>query len=301
MPTLEAVRPGDVITSELWNDLQQMLEDHEERIAALEGGAGNGTTQPPLEGAFDVEFLSVNPATILAGGPATFRYRLRSRATRGAEVTLAPTVVAGANPGEWPGRLQILDENQVPNPGRTVQLAAGTERIFHLRITAVPAVPNGTELSLVVTARAGGIIGSSGARTFTVGEATAPQDETIELLPPAPGDVQFLGNGSFDGTTLTLDSGAQALLPFLARFTVAGSYDVFDPEVTGDGWSAVRHQQSTPATFEIPAVTGTAEVRPVSYVVTAGDGVAASGRVVLALQRSGAPIARTVEINLNRG
>jgi len=48
-------------------------------------------------------------------------------------------------------------------------------------------------------------------------------------------------------------------------------------------------------------VTGTAEVRPVSYVVTAGDGVAASGRVVLALQRSGAPIARTVEINLNRG
>ena len=299
MPTLDEVRPGDVITSDLWNTLRQLLADHEQRISDLEGSGGGGG-EPNPQGRFDLEFLSVSPATIVAGSPATFRYRLSSRASASVAVTLVATVDTAANRNQWQARVRILDSNLNQIPRATLDLPAGQSRIFHVQITSVPNVAEGTEFTLSATARGGGLVNSSPASTFTVGEEAEPQDETIELLPPTPGDVQFIGSGSFDGTTLSLAAGASALLPFLGRFSLPGTYEVVEPAAVGNGWTATRQSGSTPPRFVIGEVGDGPVQRSVNYVVGAGSAAASEGRVVLALQRAGASNARSVELVLNR-
>lgn len=260
--------------------------------------------EPVLQGLVNVLFLSVDPSTPAADAPVTFQYQIQSLANLTADFTITPTISTADNPDEWESRLQVLDENLNVITSRVIpRLEPNETRVFHVRLTEVPDVADGTEFSLTVGAASGNVSGTSGARTFIVGEETEPQDDTITL---SFLNAEFIGDGSVMGSTITLASGAQALVELRAEFTVIGTYDV--SVQLGDattGWTAEIFSNTTPTAFTINEsdLDNTEEraIRDAEFLIQAGDSASASGNVEFRLQRSGAEMARTLEMLLARG
>ncbi len=255
--------------------------------------------QQTVQGDIDIVWENVDPATITPSNPATFQYRLISRANQAVTVTISPVISEVANPNDWQNQLLVLDNNQVEITSRTIQLEAGMQVVFHIRIPTVPNVPIDTTFNLTVNAlsAAGSLTGSSGPRNFTVGQATSQQDSTINLVfafsnPP---DAVQLG-------TIRLTEGAGALITLNAEFTVIGTYDVIDPVVTGTNWSATRYAQETPSFYEITDAdfVGSPQARTPSFIIMANPGASATGEVEFGIQRRRATLSRTISLGLER-
>lgn len=242
-----------------------------------------------LQGSLDVIYLGVTPATIAAGGQATFQYQLRSRTNLDANYIIQPAVTGPANPLPWNSSLKILNASQGPVASNTIPLAAGAQAIFYVQISTVPS-DGSTSFTLTVNANAtgGNVSGSSGSQNFPVGTPAPQPDTTISLTFSS---AQVTGTGSVVASTISLKAGSKATITLLVTFTQAGTY-ALSPVVSGANWDAKVNIMTTPTTYNVTAADLLASQGKVShvpdFVVTANAGASASGSVQFQIQRQGA-------------
>lgn len=213
-----------------------------------------------LFGDVGLEHVDVDPATIEAGAPATFRYRITSAASAAADFLLAPTIGGDVASDLWESLLEVLDDDLESLPERTIHLEQGEEKVFFVRLTEVPAVAEGTVFELTVGATAGAVSGSSGAATFTVGEEVVPPDPNITLVPDGGENGAVLA-----GNTVTLRTGFPGQVRFDARFRAPGRYVLtLNPSTTALGWQITRFFL-TPAFYDVEE----SDLEPTGEVVQA--------------------------------
>ncbi len=254
--------------------------------------------QPTLFGDVDVEWLSVEPTTIEAGQPATFQFRLKSRASMAATFAIAPQITVAVNQALWQSRLQVLDAALGPLSPAQIQLAQGASALFHVRITEVPTGTGGTSFELSVGATAGNVTGGSGALTFEVGEAVEPPDNTIALNPTTSVPLSALV-----GDTVTASVGQLVRVRFAAEFQVPGTYSVtLDTPGATSGWTVARFL-TTPASYtidpeDIDSTSGVATRIP-EITIQPSAGASSTGQAELRLQRQGASSSKARVLNLS--
>lgn len=250
-----------------------------------------------LFGDVDVIWLAVSPTTIQPDQPATFQYRIRSRASAEADFLIDPVIAVAANQSVWQGRLQVLDGSLNPLSGRLIHLTPTQEAVFHVRITSVPSGTAGVNAELSVTASSGGVTGTSGAIAFQVGQPMETPDVTITLTPTG-----LIGPGTLVGDTLTLAASASTRVRFLLTVQTVGIYDLtLTSPAGGSGWTAAPF--ATPPQYNIQAgdvVGGIAQRFPTFTVQTAAT-PNASATMTVRYQRQGATNSRSFPLNLSLG
>ena len=248
-----------------------------------------------LFGDVDVEWQSVNPTTIEAGGPATFEFRVQSRASETALFTLTPTVTVDENQSLWQERLQVLGPDGGPLPdGRLelVPLPDGSPRTFNVRISEVPAGTEGTNFGLEVVATADGVTGTSGMVPFQVGEETELPDPNISLNP-----LFSIPPSALDLGTLTLTAGLnqQVTVHFSSAFTLAAgeaaSYNVtLEPSASTTGWN--------PSLVTSPVLNAPPSAASIQFTVRPTMGASDTGELTLRVRRQGADTSATRTLSL---
>jgi hypothetical protein len=190
-------------------------------------------------------------------------------------------------------------------PSRLLRLAQQQERIVHVRISQVPSGTTGADFTLTVSASSGGVSGSSGARSFQVGEAVPDQDNSITINP----DHVLFGSGTLAGDSLTVPAGASAVVVFnveLERMPTTDS-DTYNLTLalspSGTAWQAAPFD--TPTSYVITAsdfspVTGRAQRSP-QFTITAPATGSASARLDVIFQREGADANNLYPLNLTVG
>jgi hypothetical protein len=201
--------------------------------------------QVALGGTVDVSFESVNPATILAGQPATFRYKVKSRANQAAQFLVSSNVTGVPNASDWQSVLKVLNDDESENGPRTIALDPNQEKFFKIRLTSVPAVPPNAVFTLATSAGAQGISSTPDSRPLTVGQAVEPPDPTITLaflasVPPS----------AMSGNTLSIAQGGAAKVSFMATFIATGSYHIAREVTAGTGWT-IDIAATTPTDFQV--------------------------------------------------
>ena len=258
-----------------------------------------------LFGDVDVEYRAVNPTTIVENQPVTFQYRIRSRASDDADFLIDPLIGIGSNQNLWQSRLVVLDQDFNTLPSRLLRLSQQQERIVHVRISQVPSGTTGTNFTLTVSASSGGVSGSSGARSFQVGEAVPDQDNSIAINP----DHVLFGSGTLAGDSLTVPAGASAVVVFNVDFSRMPPMDSDTYNLTlalspsGTAWQAEPFD--TPTSYVISAAdispgTGRAQRSP-QFTITAPASGSASARLDVIYQREGADANNLYALNLNVG
>lgn len=264
-----------------------------------------------LSGAVDViaQGVKVGTATTpTASAPFTLQFKLKSRANLTATFSLDVAIsVGGVANAIWQNNSQLLDENNSAITSRQVQLAPSQERTIFLLINPVPpGTAAGTKFAVIVTANAGGLVGTSGEQSFTVGTEVVPPDNTIGVNFSQTSRVIPAGApNSISATTIRLAKGAAAVIVFDATITIAGSYSV-TPVLSSatQNWQALNNA-STPTTLTITqqdlAGGGIAakvlefSVRPVP---DPGITPSATGEVEFRVQRSGSASFRSHKMQL---
>lgn len=251
-----------------------------------------------LFGDVDVIWLAVNPTTIQADQPATFQFRIRSRASAEADFLIDPVIAVAANQSVWQSRLQVLDGALNPMSGRVIHLTPQQEAVFHARITSVPSGTTGVDFQLTVSASSGGVTGTSGALPFQVGQPAETPDVTITLSPTG-----LTGPGTLSGDTLTLAAGTSTRVRFLVTFQQTGTYVLtLTTPAAGSGWTAAPF--ATPNQYDIQAgdlgSSGVAQRFPQFQIQTAAT-PNASATTVVRYQRQGATSSRSFTLNLSLG
>jgi hypothetical protein len=389
---LQTVRPGDLITAQLFNDLLVKIEDLEQRIEVLEGDGGIGTgplaltgripetgpyrigdtltllgrnfeyslnaarvflngvrvsdfasgssdtrlvfvippisgvTEPATEvslrvtnrtdevtdllllrpalpamfGTVELGWLSVSPLTFNPNDVVAFQFTITSRASQAADFLIDPVVGVAIGQNTWQDRIRVLDASLNPITNRVIHLDPLQQRTFHVQINGIPAGTASTPFTLTVNASAGGVIGTSGALPFQVGQAVDPPDTTITLHP-----IQSIPAPALVGDTVTAVPGQPSVrVRFVAEFELAGVYDLDLPLAAGTtGWTVARFA-TTPASFTIQASdipAGGKASRSVEITISPAAGASASGRVEVRLRRQGASGQRSFSLNLNKG
>ena len=253
-----------------------------------------------LQGSVLVNWLGVEPATVTAGQPATFRYRIESRANARATWLIAPDIDVATNAPAWNAAVRVLDSFGSELPSRQiVDLVAGESRNFSVRLAPVPAGTSGASFGLSVTATAGGISGLSGVQPFVVGTPAAPPDPTFtaSLIPD-------FSSGALSGSTLTVPGGQNRQVAIDLALTAAGDYSVTRPISAGTtGWTAsvfIGTVETFTVTAAELAATGNT-TRRLRYVIAAAAGATASGgQIQFAIQRTGQTLLNAVSVNLVR-
>jgi hypothetical protein len=201
---------------------------------------------PQLQGNVNIQFEDTLPARVTLNQPCTFHYKLVSEANLPVTLTLTPTVSVEA----WRAGLQVLDDAGSVVPSRQVTVGALREKDFFIRVPQVTAAA--TAFTMTVNGQGPGIVSSSGADAFTVGEIGA-QDTDIRLS--IEGVVRGNPDGNpLSGTTVTLRTGESAELDLLAKFHRVGTYD----------WTAKLEPQNSGWVLDSSAL-------PSSFVVQQGD------------------------------
>lgn len=177
-----------------------------------------------LAGAADVIFTGMTPAIPAPNNPLVFNFRLRSRANLGASFAIQPVIAVAANQADWQSRVQVLDQSQGVIASNQISVPAGQEVLFSVRISQVPQVPNGTQFSLSVMASAGGVAGSSGLLTNTVGQAGETPDNSITLN--FSSSEVLLGSATITSSQIQMAQGARANVALAATFTIVGQYSI---------------------------------------------------------------------------
>jgi len=222
-----------------------------------------------LAGPVDVLLLDIRPATLAANNPATFRFRLRSRANLNATYAIAPQIAVAANQSTWQANVQVLNAEGGVNNERTISLDAGAEQIFSVRINPIPAGTDGTPFTLTVSATAPGSSGTSGPINATVGLLADLPDPAITALTFSSGTVLGPGSGgSVTATTIRLPATRGARVTLFAEFSEVANYQVTVALVSGaTNW---QMQLLTP-----PATT----TPPNTFAIARTDLDSAAGRV----------------------
>jgi hypothetical protein len=281
-PVPGVVEPGTEVTLRVLNQTEEVTQTLVLRPAL-----------PVLFGEVDVAWQDVDPDTFDPGDAVTFQYRITSRASAPADFLIDAIVGVATGQSTWQSRVVVLDATLNTLPGRLIRLDPLEQRLFHVRITQVPAGTDGTEFTLTVNASAGAVQGTSGAHPFTVGETVEPPDTTIDL-----GVTQSFPSGALAGDTVTAAVGQTVRVRFTAQFELAGDYDVTVTAGAGtSGWTVGRFI-TTPATYEDVPAGG---VRLPEITIAPQAGASASGSVELRLQRDGATGSRAVTLNLSLG
>lgn len=252
-----------------------------------------------LGGNADVTFQSVSPATIVPNVPATFRYKVKSRANQEATFTLQATISGVPNIADWQNVLSVLNDDGSTNSSRTITLAPEAEKFFNIRLSAVPPNPPNATFTFAVSTQASGVTATPDSRNFTVGQASEPQDATIDLnffsaVPPA----------AFSGSTIRLAAGGIMKVVLIAQFHNAQTlnYALTQGIVSGSGWTVERNTVNTSDTVSIDAaeVVGTqGAVRNLEFIIRSAAGSSAAGQVFFQLKQGTAP-ARKLTLNLGR-
>jgi hypothetical protein len=254
--------------------------------------------QLPLGGQVTVTFDSMAPLTPVAGSPVTFRYNVTSRANQSATFTILPTINVSSNQAQWQSALQVLDDTSgSPLSGNGLLLAPNQSRFVKVAITSVPSTPVNAQFSLTVAASAPGVTIIPDTRTFTVGQATPPQDTTIDVFDI----INAVPPGALSGSTVQLSAGKSVTLGCRVHFTVQGTYDVTAALTSGSNWTADRDTSSTPTSYTInPSDIGTpaAFQNPDFIIRAASTGASANGAVELRIQREGQTALRTRPLSL---
>lgn len=251
-----------------------------------------------LQGALVVEWVSVNPATVVPGQPATFVYGLLAGTNKGALWSLVGSVDVATNAAAWNAQVRLLDnQGNVLNPAQ-LALEAGQRANVQVQILSVPASTAGVTFGVTLTGTAEGITGSSGIRQFTVGTPTPPPDLAISLA-----TVPALSQGALVGNTLTVPGGASRPLGISVDLTVAGVYTISRSVLgTGTGW-AVNLDSGTTDSFTINpgdlTATGTTQ-RLLRYAVVATAGATTPAQIQVQVQRQGNASFRALALNTVR-
>ena len=262
-----------------------------------------------LFGDVDIDYLAVDPTTILENQQATFQYRITSRASDDAEFLIDPIIGVATNQSIWQSRLDVLDAafNQIPS--RLISLAQLQQKLFHVRIAPVPSGTDGTDFTLTVNASSGGVNGTSGTRSFQVGQPAPVQDNTITINPQRV----ISGSGTLVGDILTVPAGQSARLRFRVTFSRdpgTGDPDRYDltlpiTPATGSGWT-VSPFVTTSTYYEIkqgdinPA-TGVAERFPEFTISPEASGANASARVDVTYQEKDESANKIFPLTLSLG
>jgi hypothetical protein len=247
--------------------------------------------QVALGGTVDISFESVNPAIISAGQPATFRYKVGSRANQSAQFLLASTVSGVPNASDWQAVLKILNDDESENTTRTIALDPNQEKFFKVRLTSVPASPANATFTLTTSAGAQGVSSTPDSRPLTVGQPVEQPDPTITLVP-----LGSVPPSALSGNTLSIAQGGAAKVSFMATFIATGSYHVAS-DVTGAGWTI-----TTAPTTLIDFPIGDADLanppcqRLVEFIVHA-TAASATGKATFRVEHVGG-LKKTVPINL---
>lgn len=256
--------------------------------------------QIPLGGNADVSYQTVTPATVAANAPATFRYKVKSRANQNAIFNIQATVSGVPNASDWQNVVAILNDDETANLQKTISLAPSEEKFFKVRLTTVPSTPANATFILAVAAGATGVVATPDSRGFTVGQVADQQDQTIDLnyfgaVPPS----------AFSNGTIQLAPGGAMKVVLIAQFHTAQtlSYTLTQGVVSGSGWTIDRNTINTPATISIDAaevVGSSGAVRNLEFIVQSQPGSANSGQVFFQLLKQGATVPRKVTLNLGR-
>jgi hypothetical protein len=191
----------------------------------------------------------------------------------------------------------IDDTSSQPPPGAGLLLAANQSRFVKVQITSVPALPANAPFTLAVSAVAPGVTANPDTRGFTVGQASPPQDTTIDVF-----DISSATPAAnLSGTTVQLSAGGGVRVSCRVHFTVAGVYDVTAALTTGANWTADRNLVSTPATYTIGAAdlgNPSAFQNPEFIIRAAASGASSTGAVELRMQREGQTTLRSRSLAL---
>lgn len=244
--------------------------------------------QIALGGGVDISFESVSPSTIVAGQPATFRYKVGSRANQSAQFLISSNVSGVPNVNDWQSVLKILNDDESENVARTIALDPGQEKFFKVRLTAVPATPPNAAFTLATSAGAQGVSMTPDSRPFTVGQAVEQPDPTFTFVP-----FSSVPPSALSGNTLSVAQGGTAKISFKAVFTATGSYHVAR-DVTGAGWT-IDIAATTQTDFQI-ADGDLSMPRLIEFIVRA-QGASATGKASFRVERSGG-LKRISPINL---
>lgn len=238
--------------------------------------------QIAVGGNVDVSFDSVLPTTILPGGAATFRYKVRSRANQQAQFTLSGTVSGVPNQSAWQSQIHILRDDGTENAAKTITLQPLEEQFFKVQIAIVPATP--ATFTLTANAVATGVLSTPATGSFTVNQIINPPDPTTSLK------FQSASPGSaFAAGILTRPKGAAAQITLLATFTATGTFRVTHGVVQGTGWTTAAGLGTPQNDFDVTGAdlqTGPQQ-RIYPFIITATAAASASGRVELRLERVG--------------
>ncbi len=281
-PVPGVVEPGTEVTLRVLNQTAEVTQQIVLRPAL-----------PVVFGEVDVVWLSANPTTPQSGDPATFAYRITSRASAAADFVIAPLVGVAVGQPLWQSRLQVLDSNLSPIPGNAIRLNPLEQRQFNVRIAPIPGDTQGVAFTLTVNATAGAVHGTSGAQPFTVGQPAETPDTTITLNPTQ----SFPQGTELSGDTVFVFVGTQVRVRFTAEFEVSGIYDLTVTTPPEDGWDVTRFALTTPAFYELPVSPGQPAVRFPEINIGTGGGSMQSTATVR-LQRRGAANSRAFTLNL---
>ena len=261
--------------------------------------------QPITSDVIDVFWDSVTPNPILGNKPATFGYRLRSRAAVSAIFTITPHILtAGFN-----AELQVQEANGEINLARKIGLAANEERAFLIHIPLVPNLPAGTSFKLAVQGAAGGGIGAN-TKDFAIGQAVIPPDATINLTPigltilnpltALPDPSGGLPYSEVD-RTISLKKTFIGRMALLAEFQSKGTYDIVVEKLSGaDKWDVQLFDTDAQIVIdEGDFVNGPPARENLGIGVVPQDGASATGEIQLRVQRKGALSSQTRRFNLS--
>src|SRR6266545_5780580 len=238
--------------------------------------------QIALGGNVDVSFDSVQPTTIVPGGPASFRYKVRSRVNQQAQFTLSGTVSGVPNPSDWQTQIHILRDDGSENTAKTMTLQPLEEQFFKVQIAIVPATP--ATFTLTANAAATGVVSTPASGSYTVNVVVPTPDPTTSL-----NFQSAIPASAFAAGTLTLAKGASAQITLLANFTSTGTFRVTHGVVAGSGWSTAAALGTPQNDFQVTSadLTTLPHQRVFPFIITASSLASATGRAELRLERVG--------------
>lgn len=238
--------------------------------------------QIAVGGNVDVSFDSVLPTTIVPGGAATFRYKVRSRANQQAQFTLSGTVSGVPNQNAWQSQVHIQRDDGAENTAKTITLQPLEEQFFKVQIAVVPATP--ATFTLTANAVATGVLSTPATGSFSVNQVIDPPDPTTSLNFQSANPAS-----SFVGGTLTRPRGAAAQITLLANFTATGTFRVTHGVVQGTGWTTAAALGTPQNNFDVTSgdLVTVPHQRIFPFIITATGTASATGRVELRLERVG--------------
>ena len=245
----------------------------------------------PVSGPVKVDPGTPSPNPIAQNAIADFPFTLTSGANLPATVGLTAKIGGQS----WQNLVQILDANKNVIPDGSIQLVPNIPTNVFVRINTVPNNSNGTVFTLTLSVNSGGVTGSSGITSYTVGQ-TSNQDSSIHLQLTSP---------QITGGVLSVKAGKSQ--PVVFQLTVDNT-DNYTISVSGVGTTTNWQFALNIPTPDLGSTTqrtmkiSTTDVLSLNFgVFAAATGAVSGGQVQFEVQRVGSALSRTQMYNLQPG